>query len=72
MEQNIDRDLKEAQNALKELAEFLPEKELTWKNIVKLVKPLLVELQEEDQEEALARKVRSRSTNMWEDSVYKK
>lgn len=71
-EENLDRDLKEAKAALKELADYLPEKELTWKNIVKLVKPLLAEIKEQDESEANARRVRSRSTNMWQDSLHKK
>ncbi len=71
-EQDLDRVIKEAQDALRELAEYLPEKDLSWKNIVKLVKPLLAELQAEDDAAANARKVRSRSTNMWDDSAHKK
>ena len=71
-EQDLDRVIKEAQDALKELAEYLPEKDLSWKNIVKLVKPLLAELQEEDDAATNARKVRSRSTNMWNNSAHKK
>ncbi len=71
-ERNVDRDLQEARAALQELADYLPKKDLTWKNIVKLVKPLLAEMQEQDEAEANARKVRSRSTNMWNNSVYKK
>ena len=71
-EQDLDRDLKEAKAALQELADYLPKKDLTWKNSVRLVKPLLAEMQEQNEAEANARKVRSRSTNMWKDSVYKK
>ena len=71
-EQDLDRDLKEARAALQELADYLPKKDLTWKNIVRLVKPLLAELKQQDQREVNARKVRSRSTNMWEDSAHKK
>ena len=73
MEQDLDRDIKEAKAALQELADYLPEKDLTWKNIVRLVKPLLAEMQEQDEAEAHARKVRAtRSTNMWDDSVRQK
>ena len=73
MEQDFDRDLKEAKAALQELADYLPKKDLTWKNIVRLVKPLLAEMQEQDEAEGRARKVRAtRSTNMWDDSVHKK
>ena len=68
----IDQSITDAKTALQELANYLPEKDLTWKNVVKLVKPLLVELQEHDQVEVNARKVRSRSSGLWEDSIYKK
>lgn len=71
-ERNLDEVLQEAQTALQELAEYLPEKDLSWKNIVKLVKPILAELQEQDEAQHHAKKVRSRTTKMWEDSVYKK
>lgn len=71
-EQDMDKIIKEAQDALQELAEYLPEKDLSWKNIIKLVKPLLAELQDEDDMAANARKVRSRSTNMWDDSIHKR
>ncbi len=71
-EEEIEKSIAEAKEALKELADYLPEKDLTWKNIVKLVKPLLVELQQQDQAEINARKVRSKSSKLWEDSVYKK
>lgn len=71
-ESNIDRDIKAAEDALKELAEYLPEKDLTWKNVVKLLKPILAELKEHDWEKIQQRKVRSKSSNLWEDSVYKK
>ena len=71
--QDLDQVIKEAQDALKDLAKYLPEKDLSWKNIVKLVKPLLAELQEEDDAATNARKVRSRSTNVWDDnSAHKK
>ena len=73
MERDLDRDLKEAKAALQELANYLPKKDLTWKNIVRLVKPLLAEMQEQDEAEAHARKVRAtRATNMWDDSVREK
>jgi hypothetical protein len=71
-EKELDRDLQEAKAALQELADYLPQKDLTWKNIIKLVKPLLAEMKEQDDAEANARKVRSRSTTMWEDSVHQK
>lgn len=70
-EAEIDKSIAEAKAALQELADYLPEKDLTWKNIVKLVKPLLAELKQ-DEAEVNARKVRSKSSELWEDSIYKK
>ena len=71
-ETNIDRDIKAAQEALQELADFLPEKDRTWKNVVRLVKPILAELKEEDWANIQAQKVRAKSSELWDDSVYKK
>lgn len=71
-ERDINQDIHEAQEALEELAGYLPEKDLSWRNIVKLVKPILAELQEQDEAEIKARNVRSRTSNMWEDSIHKK
>ncbi len=71
-EAEINQSIVEAKAALQELADYLPEKDLTWKNVVKLVKPLLAELKEQNPEEANARKVRSKSSGLWEDSIYKK
>ncbi|MGF1587881.1 MAG: late competence development ComFB family protein [Pleurocapsa sp.] len=71
-EAEIDRVIQEAQAALQELAEYLPEKDLTWKNIVKLVKPILAELKAQNHTEANARRVRSRPSGHWGDSAYKK
>lgn len=70
-EANLDRGIQEAKAALQELAEYLPEKDLTWKNVVKLVKPILAELQSQDKAKKL-RKVRSKSSQMWDKSSYKK
>ena len=71
-ESNIDRDIKAAEDALKELAEYLPEKDLTWKNVVKLLKPILAELKEQDWAKLREMKIRSKSSKLWEDSAYKK
>ena len=71
-ESNIDRDIQAAQEALQELADFLPKEDRTWKNLVKLVKPILAELKEEDWAEIKAQKVRAKSSELWGDSVYNK
>ena len=47
-EANLDRSIEEAQAVLQELADYLPEKDLTWKNVIRLVKPILAELKEQD------------------------
>ena len=71
-ESDMDRSIKEAKAALKELADYLPEQDLTWKNIVRLVKPILADLKEQEPEAVKIKKVRSRSSGLWEDSIYKK
>jgi archaellum component FlaC len=71
-ERNIDQDIQEANQALRELAQFLPERDISWKNIVKLVKPLLAELNSLDSAEINAKKSRSKSSSMWDDSGYKR
>lgn len=71
-EAETDQTVAEAKAALQELADYLPEKDLTWKNIVKLVKPILAELKEQDPSASNARKVRSKSSGLWEESIYKK
>ncbi|PSB12830.1 competence protein ComFB [Pleurocapsa sp. CCALA 161] len=71
-ESEIDKSIKEAKAALQELADYLPEKDLTWKNVVRLVKPILAELKEQDSEIVNTQKVKARNSNLWEDSVHKK
>ena len=68
----LDRDIQEAKDALQELSEFLPEKDISWKKVVQLVKPLLAELNQQDTEQINAQKIRSRSSSMWGNSAYKK
>jgi hypothetical protein len=67
-ETEIDKSIKEAKAALQELADFLPEKDLTWKNVVRLVKPILSELKEQDPNAVNSQKVRSRTSGLWVDS----
>ncbi|MGL5834767.1 MAG: late competence development ComFB family protein [Waterburya sp.] len=71
-ESEVDKSIKEAKAALQELADYLPEKDLTWKNVIRLVKPILAELKEQDSEIVNKQKVRSRSSKLWEDSAHKK
>ena len=67
-----DKSIKEAKAALQELADYLPEEDLTWKNVVRLVKPILAELKDRDPKAVNSQKVRARSSKLWEDSIYKK
>ena len=71
-ESEMEKSIKEAKAALQELADYLPEKDLTWKNVVRLVKPILAELKDQDPEAINSKKVRARSSKLWEDSIYKK
>lgn len=71
-ESEIDKSIKEAQAALQELADYLPEKDLTWKNVIRLVKPILAELKEQDSDVINSQKVKARASELWEDSIYKK
>lgn len=71
-EAEIDKSIKEAKSALQELADYLPEEDLTWKNVIRLVKPILAELKEQDPDAMNAKKVRLRASGLWEDSINKK
>ncbi len=71
-EEDIQQDYQEAKNALQELAEFLPDKDVSWSKIVKLVKPILIEWSNQSQRDANYRKIRSKSSHMWGNSAYKK
>ena len=67
-----EQDIQEAKNALQELAEFLPDKDVSWSKLVKLVKPILIELSQQSRRDANYRKIRSKSSHMWGNSAYKK
>lgn len=71
-ESEINKSIKEAKAALQELADYLPEKDLTWKNVIRLVKPILAELKEQDSDVINSQKVKARGSELWEDSIYKK
>lgn len=70
-ESSLDRSIAEAQAVLQELADYIPEKDLTWKNVVRLVKPILAELKEQDRLENLTKNINSNSSNMRGGSTYK-
>jgi hypothetical protein len=71
-ESEIDKSIREAKAALQELADYLPEKDLTWKNVIRLVKPILAELKEQDPEAIYSQKIKAKGSKLWEDSIYKK
>lgn len=56
------QELQEAEKALKELGAFLPNKEVSWKNLVRTVKPILIKLHQ--------RKYQKKDA--WLDSSYKR
>jgi hypothetical protein len=83
-----DRDLEIAKNALQELADFLPHREFSWENLVKIIKPLLIQINQEKRlsnqppkinfqsnliDNSQQHQVASQSSSMWNDSsVYRK
>lgn len=72
-EDRADRSIEEAQAVLQELADYLPEKDLTWKNVLRLVKPILAELKKRDRLEQINPKnLSSRSSSMWNGSKHEK
>lgn len=68
---DLDQDIEEAKKALQELAEYLPDREFSWRKVVRLVKPMLAELNHQNAE-AKNKKIRSRSSKMWTDSAYQR
>ena len=58
----VSQELQEAEKALQELGAFLPYKEISWKNLVRTVKPILIKLHQKK----YAKK------DVWRDSVYQR
>lgn len=58
----VSQELQEAENALRELGEFLPNGEISWKNLVRTVKPILIKLHQ--------RKYQKK--DVWQKSVYQR
>ena len=69
-EANQERSIKEAEAALQELADYLPEKDLSWQNVLRLVKPILAELKEQDRLGDFTKNLGSKSSSMWNESKY--
>ncbi len=58
----IGQQLQEAENALQELGAFLPRKDVSWKNLVRTVKPILIKLHQK----------RYQKQDAWSKSLYDK
>ncbi|MEM9273891.1 MAG: late competence development ComFB family protein [Cyanobacteria bacterium P01_F01_bin.143] len=53
---SVEQELAEAQEALQELSVFFPTKNLSWKNINKIVKPILIKLNEKQKRPSNAKR----------------
>ncbi|MDJ0742564.1 MAG: late competence development ComFB family protein [Xenococcaceae cyanobacterium MO_167.B27] len=58
----VGQELQEAENALRELGDFLPNKEISWKNLVRTVKPILIKLHQK----------KYQNKDVWQKSVYQR
>ncbi|HHP7230360.1 MAG TPA: late competence development ComFB family protein [Xenococcaceae cyanobacterium] len=58
----ISQELQEAETALQELGEFLPNNEISWNNLVRTVKPILIKLHQK----------KYPKKDVWRDSVYQR
>jgi hypothetical protein len=68
-----DEQLEDAKNALKELADFLPHREFSWENLVKTIKPVLIQMSRQKQLTIESTKNLSQSSARWEGtSSYRK
>ena len=56
---SVERELAEAQEALQELSVFFPTKKVSWKNINKIVKPILIRLNEKQYRYSKSKQVES-------------
>jgi hypothetical protein len=68
-----DQELENAKNALKELADFLPHREFSWENLVKMIKPILIQMNRQKQWATEPTKIYSQSSGKWDGtSSYRK
>jgi Late competence development protein ComFB len=65
-----DREIIDARNALQELADFLPHREFSWHQLVKLIKPLLVQLANRELTQEEMDKLSSQLSHNWNDHRY--
>ncbi len=56
---SVEQELAEAQKALQEISRFFPTKKVSWKNINKIVKPILIRLNEKQQKALKSQQVES-------------
>jgi len=61
---SVEQELAEAQEALQELSVFFPTKNLSWKNINKIVKPILIRLNEKQKRHSGSRRDNRDGWNM--------
>jgi hypothetical protein len=67
---NLDDELDEARNALSELAEFFPNGDISWANLVKLVKPILLEHNIKYRKLQPSEKIQCQASAMWKESAF--
>jgi Late competence development protein ComFB len=65
-----DSDIIDARNALQELADFLPHREFSWHHLVKLIKPLLVQLANRELTPEEMDRLSSQLSYSWNDPRY--
>ncbi|MBE9166491.1 late competence development ComFB family protein [Pleurocapsales cyanobacterium LEGE 06147] len=66
-------ELENAKNALKELVDFLPHREFSWENLVKTIKPILIQMSRQKQLTSESTNISSQSSARWEGtSSYRK
>jgi hypothetical protein len=66
------RELEEAKKALQELVDFLPHREFSWANLVKVIKPVLIKLNQQQKLNQDLVKSKSSSSSLWDGSAYRK
>lgn len=66
------RELEEAKKALQELVDFLPHREFSWENLVKVIKPVLIKLKQQQKLNQELTKNTTTSSSLWGNSAYRK
>lgn len=68
----MDDELDAARSALAELADFFPNGDISWQNLVKLVKPILIERNVKYRELDPSEKTQCQTSEMWHGSSYQR